>query len=134
MKVSDRERREVAERLRELPSDTYDAIRKWEQGGIFMDASLCDEADYSQIHKAVFGCFPAEHMHPGDCEELHERLADLIDLPTCRLDLTDVETHGNVKLRIYECSRCGRTCEDVYGTYERCPHCGAMVLEKEDER
>lgn len=58
-----------------------------------------------------------------------QALADLIDRPTCRLDLTDVETHGNVKVRIYECSRCGRTCEDVYGKYERCPHCGGVVVE-----
>lgn len=108
VRVTDDKRREVAERLRELPSDTYAAIKEWEEGGLFIDASLSDEADYSQIHNAILGCFPAEHMHPGDYEELHERLADLIDLPTCRLDLTDVETHGNFKVRIYECSRCGR--------------------------
>ena len=62
-------------------------------------------------------------------DQMAEKLADLIDRPTRRLDLTDVETHGNVKVRIYECSRCGRTCEDVYGKYERCPHCGGVVVE-----
>lgn len=56
-----------------------------------------------------------------------EKLADLIDLPTCHLKLTDVEIHGNVKVRIYECSECGRPCEEIYGKYERCPHCGAVV-------
>ena len=54
-------------------------------------------------------------------------LADLIDRPTCRLELTAVETHGNVKVKVYECSECGRTCEEIYGKYERCPHCGAVV-------
>ena len=77
--ISDEERRELAARLRELPSDTYDAIKEWEKDGLFIDASLSDEADYSQIHNAVLGCFPAEHMHPGDYEELHECLADLIE-------------------------------------------------------
>lgn len=56
-------------------------------------------------------------------------LADFIDRPTCRLELTDVETHGNAKVRIYECSKCGRTCEEIYGKYERCPHCGAEVID-----
>ena len=69
--ISDDERREVAERLRELPSDTYEAIKEWVEGGLFIEASIGDEADYSQIHNAILGCFPAEHMHPGDYEELH---------------------------------------------------------------
>lgn len=60
-----------------------------------------------------------------------ERIGKLVDCktdrPTCRLDLTDVETYGNLKVRIYECSECGRTCEEIYGKYERCPHCGAEV-------
>jgi len=78
------ERREVAERIRALPSDIYSTIKEWEKDGLFIGATLCDEADYSQIHNAVFGCFPPEYIHPGDREELHERLADLID-PTCHV-------------------------------------------------
>lgn len=62
-----------------------------------------------------------------------ERIGKLVDCktdrPTCRLDLTDVETYGNLKVRIYECSECGRTCEEIYGKYERCPHCGAEVID-----
>lgn len=61
-----------------------------------------------------------------------ERIGKLVDCktdrPTCRLDLTDIETYGNLKVRIYECSECGRTCEEIYGKYERCPHCGAEVI------
>lgn len=56
-------------------------------------------------------------------------LADLIDRPTCHLDLTDVETNGNINVRCYECSECGRPCEEIYGKYERCPHCGAEVVD-----
>lgn len=61
-------------------------------------------------------------------KETYAALADLIDCPTCSLDLTDVETYGDAKVRIYECSRCGRTCEEIYGEYERCPHCGGVVV------
>ena len=64
-----------------------------------------------------------------------ERIGKLVDCktdrPTCRLDLTDVETYGNLKVRIYECSECGRTCEEIYGKYERCPHCGAEALDED---
>lgn len=48
---------------------------------------------------------------------------------TCRLDLTDTEIYGNIKVRTYECSECGRSCEEVYGKYERCPHCGRIVID-----
>lgn len=57
-------------------------------------------------------------------------LADLIDRPTCRLELTAVEIYGNIKVKIYECSECGGSCEEIYGKYAHCPHCGAEV---EDE-
>lgn len=236
--ITDEERREVAKRLRGLPTDMYGAIVEWEKDGLFIDNNINYEADYSQIHDAVCGCFPAEHMNMGDYEELHDRLADLIepqpidgntsdgyhtfnelyhhravlfsvivenfaarswksklhadgtmyegmfivgietpdgqatyhydvehywnlfrckevdrapewdghtpdqaierigklvdcktDRPTCHLDLIDVETYGNLKVRIYECSKCGRTCEEIYGKYERCPHCGAEVID-----
>lgn len=137
--ITDDERREVAEMLRELPSDTYDAIKEWVEGGIFIDASIGDEADYSQIHNAIFGCFPAEHMHPGDYEELHERLADLIDRPTCH-DVGDLDNEA------FKCSLCGHRvlslggdiCDAVVvspdgliSEYCYCPNCGAMVTEVE---
>lgn len=77
--INDDERREVAARLRALSIDIYAAFKEWGRDGLFVDANIYDEADYGQIHNAAFGCFPAEHMHPGDYKELHERLADLID-------------------------------------------------------
>lgn len=121
------ERREVAERLRALSIDTYAANKELKKGGIFIDASLSDEVDYSQIYDVVLGCFPAEHMHPGDYEELHERLADLIDRPTCR----------NLAIKPADellCSECGEhvdiaymeNADDYHARY--CPNCGAEVV------
>ena len=75
--VSDDERREVAERLRELNGNVSHVRRVYEDEGFSI---LCDDqADYYQICHAVAGYLPAEHMHPCDYEELHARLADLIE-------------------------------------------------------
>lgn len=102
--ISDKQRRAVAARMREI-------MRQYPHG--FLD---------NMIAQSILDVM-------GEGVTIGETVADLIDRPTCRLDLTDVETHGNVKVRVYECSRCGRTCEDVYGKYERCPHCGGVVVE-----
>lgn len=75
--VTDDERREVAKRLRELPTDMYEVEELWEMKGL--DTCCKDQTDYYLIHFALFGCFPADHMHPCDYEELHARLADLIE-------------------------------------------------------
>lgn len=122
--ISDNERREVAARLRALPIDTYAANVELNKDGIFIDESLSDEVDYSQIHDVVLGCFPAEHMHPGDYEELHERLADLIDRPT-------TTRHGKFKTKYGRetpcCEVCGYSIGDMRWNY--CPKCGAEVVE-----
>ena len=75
--ATDDERREVAERLRGLNGDVSHVRRVYEAEGlsIFCD----DQADYYQICETVAGYLPAEHMHPCDYEELHSRLADLIE-------------------------------------------------------
>lgn len=125
MTTSD-ERREVARRLRELPTSVGEAIAELESEGLFIEADLHDEADYSQIHNVVLGCFPAEHMHPCDYEELHERLADIID-PSCAMVVTD----GHAC-----CGRCGHRladeCEVEEGYWEfrpYCPDCGARITD-----
>lgn len=139
VKITDKQRREVAARLRELPSDTYAALKELEEGGLFIEASIGDEADYNQIHNAILGCFPAEYMHPGDYEELHNRLADLVDRPTCH------DVGGGYEFR---CSACGCVIHifrdggffgdddsamtiggDSLYVPHYCPNCGAEVVE-----
>lgn len=123
MTQTSKERREVAERIRALPSDIYSTIKEWEKDGLFIDATLCDEADYSQIHNAVFGCFPPEYIHPGDREELHERLADLID-PTCHLLPSSDGGYG--------CDRCYTWFPSMKEKTNYCPECGARVVSSND--
>ena len=78
--ATDDERRLVAERLRGLNGNVSHVRRVYEDEGFSI---LCDDqADYYQICHAVAGYLPAEHMHPCDYEELHARLADLIE-PSC---------------------------------------------------
>ncbi len=83
------ERREVAARLRELPCIPSE-LDQWKGRELFLEPSRYDEADYAQIHRILLGCLPAEHMHPCDYEELHARLADLIEPEerTCRMEPT----------------------------------------------
>ena len=137
MTPTSEERREVATRLRELPSDTYAARKEWEKDGLFIDSSLRDEADYSQIHNVVLGCFPAEHMHPGDYKELHELLADLIDPATSATTFTPgvgLETYPPFPIRLWKCARCGEETIMMYDEGEpvACPYCGAVVVSDDD--
>lgn len=108
--ITDEERRNVAANIRNATNRRKDELQ--------------DDPDYSPF-AALYAIFCGVRGFPRYKDLLH--LADLIDRPTCRLELTDVETYGNIKVRIYECSECGRTCEEIYGKYERCPHCGAVV-------
>ena len=101
--TSDEERREIAENLRREILYTRGSLGDW----------------WMRLHEAVTGSedFPCP-------QETMAAIADLIDRPTCRLDLTDVETprkHQGKNLRM---QRMRRTCEEIYGKYERCPHCG----------
>ena len=67
----------------------------------------------------------------------HVLCCDLVDLieptgETCELELT-WGGHTNARVRIYECSRCGKSCDSVWGEdYEFCPYCGRRV-ENADE-
>lgn len=136
--ITDEKRREVAQKLRGLPIDMYSTIDEWEKDGLFINNSVSDEGDYSQIHDAVFGYFPAEYMHPGDYEELHDRLADLIDRPTCN-DVSDFDRES------FKCSRCGYRVLSIDGASDAaklvapdggvidfgyCPNCGAEVVDE----
>lgn len=122
MTVTNNERREVARRLRELPTDMYEVEDLWEMKGL--DTCCKDQTDYYLIHFALFGCFPADHMHPCDYEELHMRLADLIEPEperTC-IYVYDEESAG------WRCSECGGL-EPVGDHVRYCPDCGAKVVD-----
>lgn len=131
MAPTSEERREVAKRLRKLPSDTYAAIKEWEECGLSIYADISDEADYSQIYDAVFGVFPAEYMCPGDYEELHERLADLID-PTCKVSSVEPIEYGEFNQTIgYDFNlTCGHSVMRPYMDMppKYCDECGARVV------
>lgn len=56
-------------------------------------------------------------------------LADLIEPTdeTCELELT-WGGQTNAHVRTYECSRCGKSCDSVWGEdYEFCPYCGRRI-------
>lgn len=111
--TTDKKRRKMAKNLR-------DQAKAWRL--MMPDIRMSDRRLTDSIHMA----FGIDDIDATVYETLGT-LADLIDRPTCRLELTAVETHGNTKVKIYECSECGRSCEEIYGKYERCPHCGAEV-------
>ena len=135
MRISDEQRREVARKLRGLPIDMYSTIDEWEKDGLFINNSVSDEGDYSQIHDAVFGYFPAEYMHPGDYEELHERLADLIDRPTCTIVNSWQEiTPGLGELDLSDMCGFELSCGHEVNGYEKphyCSECGAVVVDED---
>lgn len=131
--VTNDERREVARRLRELPIDMYEVEERWEAEGLGTDCH--DQTDYSLIHNVLFGCLPAEHMHLCDYEELHMRLADLIEPEperTCHM----TKIGGDRILAGWcECSECGPVyppCKDEIAKWalQKCPRCGAKVVEE----
>lgn len=123
------ERREVAAKLRELPIDMYEVEERWEAKGLGTDCH--DQTDYYLIHFALFGCLPAEHMHPCDYEELHIRLADLIEPEerTCRMTVLE-NARGNPRhFLMYVCSEChGAVVHDRYDPICFCPNCGRRVV------
>lgn len=97
--TDDERRRAAAERLRGLNGNVSHVRRVYEDEGFSI---LCDDqADYYQICHSVAGYLPAEHMHPCDYEELHARLADLID-PDSHPDL------GTQKVDASQVPKCDR--------------------------
>lgn len=55
---------------------------------------------------------------------------ELADMQTTVLDLTETTrtVHGE-EVRGWECRECGQSCEEMYGGYDYCPHCGRKVVE-----
>lgn len=118
------ERREVAARLRELPIDMYEVEERWEAEGLGTDCH--DQTDYFLIHNVLFGCLPAEHMHPCDYEDLHARLADLIEPEerTCRMEPTG---DGSVVCSACRTEYTSRWLHEGEYVERYCSNCGARV-------
>lgn len=104
--VSDEERREIVKRLRNFISMPQDE-RAWDH-------------DCLQTVGRLVGTSLGENII--------ERLADLIDRPTCT-NVADPYDGG-----LFECSKCGNMVEDyegyrVSGEFNYCSKCGAVVVE-----
>lgn len=130
--ITDNERHEVAKKLRELPSDVYEVEGQWKTEGISTDCH--DQTDYYLIHDVLLECLPAEHMHPCDYEELHARIADLIEPEperTCHMEPDETASHAMCGPAV-RCDACGAAVPAV-GTLRYCPNCGAKVVEVVDE-
>lgn len=99
---TDEERREVVARLREwVATPWYE--RPWSR-------------DVMQSLGKMVGAVPGE--------DIIERIADLIDRPTCRICATDHEYEDSVR-----CDRCRMTFRRPWEPFKYCPNCGAEVVE-----
>lgn len=112
--ISDEKRHEVAQTLRVLD----ESIDEWGES-----RPLEHDAMVLRAIRAVVG--------NGD---IFQRLADFIDLPTCR-NIYDEDEDGACA-NGFQCSDCGHVVEDcegyrVRGTWNYCPQCGAEVLDED---
>ena len=115
--MTDEERCEVAAELREIAED-YEKVPAW-------DVIAAGELP-APVDDVFMACGLGRAVH---ATEICGRLADLIDphAETCELELT-WGGHTNAHVRTYECSRCGKSCDGVWGEeYEYCPYCGRRV-------
>lgn len=106
MMPTDKERCEVAARLRKLPStaDADGCCTAWDV--LFALGMKASDA---------IGFVPADEAM---------RLADLIDRPTCHISETDHEFEDSVR-----CDRCQMTFNRPWEPFKYCPNCGAEVVE-----
>lgn len=125
--ITDNERHERAKNFRDMIS-----VREYRipgTGGSFVDV---DDVLSELLGRRVYDSETAIDA----CEALG--IADLIDRPTCHLVLTDIETHGNAKVRCSECgvelelisAVCNECGEEFHVPFQPqfCPNCGAEVV------
>ena len=117
--ISDKERREVAAKLRERAKKPL---------GKSMQRMFSDTLG---IYTPNNGWWNPEKA-TAHWTEIVNYLADLIDRPTCR-NIYD-ESKCGACANGFECSECGNVVEDgdgwlVNGTFNYCSECGAEVVE-----
>ena len=100
--ISDDERREVAERMRE-----YDVVE-------FRESAIVPFLE----------CLGHGYVN---WRGILDELADLIDRPTCRICATDHEYEDSVR-----CDRCRMTFRRPWEPFKYCPNCGADVVRTSD--
>lgn len=98
MTITDEERREVARKLREQ-----------------------DIAEFRE--SAIVPFLECLGIGYENWRGVLDRLADLIDRPTCRME----PSFGGIGIRQWECSACGSLCMSHYRS-RYCPNCGAEVV------
>ena len=124
MTFTSNERREIAARLRNEAK-----YMRYKQAWYEEDADLCECGNraYRNIADSVI---PGNNFN-SDYILVVERLADLIDPPTCH----DIASHGGMQpagtIQWFECSECHCKAQtDKIGmALHFCPHCGAEVVE-----
>ena len=121
MEATNEERREVAENLRKQLM----AMREDDRYKKDVDVVECGNTAYRNIAWSVelYG-----NLEKGNYVHIVERLADLIDRPTCHLEWNDL-------MGCWECSNCGETWGNPYDEednkpyFKHCSMCGAEVVE-----
>ncbi len=119
-----RERREVARRLRELAAD-YEKVPAW---SVIASGELP-----APIDDAFMACGLGRAIH---ATEICNRLADLIETKerTCRMTVLE-NARGNPKyFLMYVCSEChGAVVHTQNDPIYYCPNCGARVVKEDGE-
>lgn len=110
MAISDEERREIARKLREIEGRTTSELTDGELLDLLAD-------------KVRFGRYGSKNFDEG----LFERIAELVDRPTCKN--SEYLYDGS----FFECSKCGERWELTCGSpadnhLNFCPRCGAEVV------
>lgn len=124
--ISDKERRRIANELREAAS------AKGKRSGS-MELMLSKLLGIAKQDRGVFG-------QPVDVaatwRDVYRSLANLIDRPTCRNIYAETEEVGGCE-NGFKCSECGNMVEDcegyrVSGEFNYCSKCGAVVVSDDD--
>lgn len=132
--ITDNERREVAQKLRERNMSDI------EVDGYIIDSSKYVGLLLMRMLDAACDYRDGLHYFPWlfSAQAVVELFADLIDRPTCN-DVSDLDHES------FKCSRCGYRVLSIYGASETaklvapeggvidfgyCPNCGAEVVEE----